>query len=258
MDKIKIQYCSDLHIEISDNRDYLQNHIALKPVGDILIIAGDFYVFKKGIKDLTWFIDKYCKLYKVVYWLPGNHEYYGFSATQADKLANKQIAENVFQVNNISILYKDVNLIFSTLWSHIMPENELYCKAYVNDFQEIEYFQNESLRPYDFNQLHKKSLDFISGELDRSPVTKNVVITHHVPTMKNYPEGYKTSKINNAFVVELEPFISSKNIKAWIYGHSHFNVPDFKINKTKMLTNQLGYVSQEEHLTFNDSAFLEL
>jgi hypothetical protein len=37
---MKIQYCSDLHLEFSINRNYiLQNPI--KPVGDVLILGGD-------------------------------------------------------------------------------------------------------------------------------------------------------------------------------------------------------------------------
>ena len=37
---MKIQYCSDLHLEFTLNRNYiLQNPI--KPVGDVLILGGD-------------------------------------------------------------------------------------------------------------------------------------------------------------------------------------------------------------------------
>jgi hypothetical protein len=37
----------------------------------------------------------------------------------------------------------------------------------------------------------------------------------------------------------------------WIYGHTHFNTPEFKIGNTGILTNQLGYVSHSEHLAFD-------
>lgn len=37
----------------------------------------------------------------------------------------------------------------------------------------------------------------------------------------------------------------------WIYGHQHQNVPGFEIAKTKMLTNQLGYVQFGKHHLFD-------
>ena len=37
---MKIQYCSDLHLEFQQNNDYMKAN-PLKPVGDILVLAGD-------------------------------------------------------------------------------------------------------------------------------------------------------------------------------------------------------------------------
>ena len=37
---MKIQYASDLHLKLSDNKNFIRDN-PLKPVGDILILAGD-------------------------------------------------------------------------------------------------------------------------------------------------------------------------------------------------------------------------
>lgn len=48
------------------------------------------------------------------------------------------------------------------------------------------------------------------------------------------------------------------NVDYWIFGHNHQMVPDFKIGKTMLSTNQLGYVEYGEHLNFRDSRLFEL
>jgi hypothetical protein len=74
----------------------------------------------------------------------------------------------------------------------------------------------------------------------------------------HYPEMYKTDLLNEAFAVELFPFIESSGIDYWIYGHHHCNTPAFSIGNTQMLTNQLGYVQQGEHLLFDNATIITL
>lgn len=37
---MKIQYCSDLHMEFQENMRFMKS-LPLEPVGDVLVIAGD-------------------------------------------------------------------------------------------------------------------------------------------------------------------------------------------------------------------------
>jgi hypothetical protein len=73
-----------------------------------------------------------------------------------------------------------------------------------------------------------------------------VEVTHHVPTYINYPLKYKDSVLNDAFAVELSDLIEATAPDYWIYGHTHFNTPDFEIGETRLLTNQMGYLKYEE------------
>ena len=126
----------------------------------------------------------------------------------------------------------------------------------MNDFHVIKY-NGYPLSIAQYNQLHADSLAFLKHELTLETFTNNVVATHHVPTYKNYPEKYRDSTINEAFAVELFDLIESAAPDYWIYGHTHGNTPDFSIGKTRLLTNQLGYVKYGEQLDYSgDRSFM--
>lgn len=50
---MKIQYCSDLHMEFHDNMRFMKS-LPLEPVGDVLVIAGDVgYLVDSTIPHLS-------------------------------------------------------------------------------------------------------------------------------------------------------------------------------------------------------------
>ena len=108
-----------------------------------------------------------------------------------------------------------------------------------------------------FNELHRESLEFLRTELAKDSVARTIVVSHHVPTLKNYPIQYAGNALNEAFVSEQSALIEESKPAWWIYGHHHSLVPPFRIGKTTLLTNQLGYVQNNEHHFFEpDRTFL--
>ena len=252
---MKIQYCSDLHLEFPENRNFIKR-FPLKPEGEILLLAGDIVLFKTMKEHDNFF--NYCSdNFETTYWIPGNHEYYHFDLADVKTPLYEKIRENVLLLNNQTITYKNVELVFSTLWSHIPPQQEFAVQQSVNDFHLIKN-KDKNIAATDFNALHKTDLEFLQAALAKPTDKQRIVITHHVPTLMHYPEQYKNSNINSAFAVELFDTIESSNATYWIYGHHHCNTPAFKIENTTMLTNQLGYVKQNEHQLFNPSAIFEI
>ncbi len=244
---MKIQYCSDLHLEFSENKRFLEIN-PMKARGDILVLAGDivpFVIMEKHNDFFGYVSDNF----EQVYWIPGNHEYYHSDILDRSGVLDEKIRVNVSLVNNISILHNNVNLIFSTLWSKIRPAYQWQIERGMSDFHVI---KNDGYRfsADKFNQLHEESLKFINQELNTEKPGKTVVVTHHVPTFFNYPEKYKGDVLNDAFAVELYGLIEANGPDYWIYGHTHHNSDDFKIGKTRLLTNQLGYVKCGEHASF--------
>lgn len=247
----KIQYVSDLHLEFPKNNAYIKAN-PLKQTGDILILAGDIVPFAILNKHQDFF--SYCSdNFEMTYWIPGNHEYYYDDIADRSGSFYEQIRSNVILLNNTAVQLQDTKLIFSTLWSKISPNNTLYVQENLSDFHVILY-KGKTLATETYNQLHAESLHFIQQELQTQNQGKTVVITHHVPTYMHYPAIYKGSKLNECFAVELFDTIAASAVDYWIYGHSHFNTKDFTLGNTKMLTNQLGYVHQNEHLLFNPDA----
>jgi predicted phosphohydrolase len=252
---MKIQYCSDLHLEFRENLNYVNKHL-LQIEGEILLLAGDILPFVMNHRDFTFF-DFIADNFEAVYWVPGNHEYYGSDIGKISNPLFEKIRSNVFLINNQTIVYKDVNIICSTLWSHIRPENEWAIKKNLTDFFTITN-NGEPLLPVNFNEFHQTCLSFIKGEVSRYEGSKSIVLTHHVPTFSHYPAKYKNSPLNEAFAVELHDYIVDANVKFWLYGHHHRNISSFVIGNTTLLTNQLGYVRQYEHGSYKRNAFFEI
>jgi predicted phosphohydrolase len=252
---MKIQYCSDLHLEFSENNKYVNKH-HLKPEGEILLLAGDILPFALDHNKFVFF-DFVADNFEAVYWIPGNHEYYGYDMGNKTNPVFEKIRGNVFLVNNHTIQYKEVNIICSTLWSYINPENEWAIQKNLADFFCIT-INGQPLLPSHFNTLHQEALSYIKGEVNKFAFSKNIVLTHHVPTLYNYPPKFKRSILNEAFVTELHDFIYSSNIGFWLYGHHHCNIAQFSIGNTTMLTNQLGYVRKHEHSSYKRAAIFEI
>ena len=245
---MKIQYCSDLHLEFPENQTFLRSN-PLKPAGDILILAGDIVPFAEMDKHPDFF-NYLADHFETTYWLPGNHEYYHSDASERTGTFNEKIRSNVALINNESVKVNNTKLIFSTLWSHISPANEWKIQKNMSDFHVISY-QGQRFSAGIFNQLHQESKAFLVSAIQDSADCERIVVTHHVPTMVNYPERYNGSLLNEAFVVELAELIESSGIEYWMYGHTHVNTPDFELGGTHMLTNQLGYVEYNEHQYFD-------
>lgn len=252
---MRIQYCSDLHFEFSSNRTFLKDNPII-PTGEILLLAGDIMPLVELHRHKEA-IDRLSSAFEAVYWVPGNHEYYHYNMAAKPTPLFEKIRTNFFLVNNTHVQYKHTHLVFSTLWSHIQPQHETIVQESVTDFSIISV-GDKKLSAAHFNTLHRQSLAFLDNTLSTLPSASTIIVTHHVPTLLNYPPAYKNSPLTEAFAVELQPFIEQCGAAYWLYGHHHRNTPPFTIGGTQLITNQLGYVSYNEHKTFQPTACISI
>ena len=224
-------------------------------MGDTLLLAGDIVPFS-WIDRNNDFFDFVSDHFEATYWVPGNHEYYHFDLAKKSGVINEKIRKNVSLVNNMAIMHGDVRFLFSTLWTKIEMANRWPIQRGMADFHAIS-FEGYAFTTFNYNDEHRRCLNFLETELTKK-AAKTIVVSHHVPTLMNYPEKYKNSILNEAFAVELFDLIEPSGIDYWIYGHHHQHVPAFNIGKTTLLNNQLGYVQYQENVGFDAGALIEV
>lgn len=252
---MKIQFASDLHLEMAANAAWLQSH-PLEVVGDILMLAGDTAYLEEGVPG--WFLDWASASYNQVLLIPGNHEYYhyGDMAKRGDSW-QCMLRDNVGYYYNKVVTIDNTDFIMSTMWSHI-PEIDMFqVQRGLNDFHQI-LCNGKIFTPDDFNMEHELCKRFIARNVANSKAEHIIVITHHVPTQQAVATQHKGSVLTSAFAVEMGDLITECHIDYWIYGHSHTNI-DTEIGNTKIVSNQLGYVAHgEQHNGFSLSKYIEI
>ena len=254
---MRVQYASDLHLEFGENSRWLKEH-PLIPSADILVLAGDIGYLGDDNYISHPFWNRVSEDFNQVIVVPGNHELYKFF--DINELRNGwqlEIRHNVrVCYNSVIALNEETDLIASTLWAHIPPSEEYLTERCVSDFKRIRNGEFR-LSAQRFNEEHEVCRNFIEKAVSESNAERIVVATHHVPSFALMAEEFKNSSINGAFTVELAGMIAESRINCWIYGHSHRNI-DKMIGSTRCVSNQLGYVFQNEHNTFRRDAVTEI
>ena len=240
-----IQYMSDLHLEFTRNKEYLED-IQKEVTGEVLVLAGDIMYLGDTRSHNSRFLRWASKNYRQVLMIPGNHEYYQYSdITGNGDSWEKPIMSNVGFYYNKVVHIDDTDFILTTLWSRISEIDEKAIWNGLNDFRQILYDGN-ILRPKECNQEHENCLRFIREAVGRSTAKHIVVVTHHAPSLQTVAPEHQTSALRTAFATDLDAFIESSRIDYWVYGHSHTNI-DCHVGSTKILCNQMGYVAMGEH-----------
>jgi 3',5'-cyclic AMP phosphodiesterase CpdA len=255
---MNFQFVSDLHLEFAQNKKLLSKKPII-PVQETLIIAGDLMPLSTmdQHQDFLNFLSDH---FKMTYWLPGNHEFYGSDLATMSKSFEKSVRTNVLLLNNKAKLIPDpagpIELIFSTLWSHIPAYLTETVVKRVQDFSQIQW-NGSPMTPQVYNQLHQDAFVFLQNALE-SKTARKLVISHHVPSFLNYPKKHQNDPINACFASNLDDFIQKTAPNAWIFGHHHSNIPPFLIGKTTLYTNQFGYAKIKEGAGFHRSESLVL
>ncbi len=253
---MKIQFCSDLHLEFTENTAFLQKK-PLKPVAEYLALTGDISYRGRIEKADAWFYDWCSDNYEQTWIVAGNHEFYdGSDISILEKPLCEEIKPNVFMLNNTVLSINGVNLLFTSLLSKISDPDNIIIRMCMNDFRRIS-FHDRLLSITDYNHINGICIGFLEEALDKSNAP-SIIFTHHVPSAVCNSAKQNLSPLNEAFTNSLDGFIqrNTDRISHWVFGHNHKRTRK-TIGKTVLVSNPFGYMHEHEHKNFDNSLFIE-
>ena len=251
---MRLQYASDLHLEMLANRDFVLAG-ALEPAAEYLLLAGDISLLSDWHKaDAFW--DWCARSFQHTWIVPGNHDYHADRSNLLG-LASLQVPvrPNVTYANNVCVHVEEVSLVLTTLWSAItLQKTEI--EEEVVDYRQI-YFDGKTISTEIVNRLHSESRAFLARTLQMCNPNKTVVVTHYVPGPQATPERYVNSPVREAFIADCCDLIDAYQPAFWIHGHSHVS-GNVQYGRTRIVSNQLGTVRPGKELNFNPKAVIEV
>jgi predicted phosphohydrolase len=231
------QIVSDLHIEYNTNE--VPDPLSLiTPSADILILAGDIGSFYQ-YNQLETFLINLCKHFKVVLYVPGNHEYYSMKGYPTLKMKNllnnflkmETTINNLYVLNRSSVEIDDVCIVGCTLWSNtdvVIPKFIVR----IPDMNTKVYKQK-----YDGDLVYiKKMIKYC-----KTKNKKLMVVTHHCPSYSVITSNKKLKdKYISLYASHLDHLLQDDMVHTWVSGHIHINFDFITDGGTHLVGNQRG------------------
>ena len=208
------QVLSDLHLEVG--QQYASFHLLVSAPD--LILGGDigrlidYDVF-------LGFLDRQAQSFERVFWVLGNHEFYGISYEQGLKQAQKlqdepAVAGKVFLLHRTRHELKGTNMTIlgCTLWSRIPACSTDIVREKVKDFRKIRDWTVAN-----HNAAFQEEVDWLRSQIEsirtEQPSREIMVITHHAPSTQNcsWPEHHG-NPWNSAFGTDI---IGQESWRRW-------------------------------------------
>ncbi|TVY47066.1 Uncharacterized protein LOCC1_G002982 [Lachnellula occidentalis] len=248
-----IQILSDLHLEAPQSYDVFE----IAPKAPYLALIGDIGC----VKDTEYFsfISKQLSNFKIVFLLLGNHEPYHsdwatvkqsiqtFSQEMSEKKkkhADNNLGSFIFLDQTRYDLSPSLTILGCTLFSNILPSQTDHVSFGLNDFYQIDSWtvdQHNAAHASDLTWLNAQVRAIGTSEAER----KIIILTHHSPITSEQAvdPAHAQSKISSGFASDLsgEECWGSANVKAWAFGHTHFNCDFVGKGGMRVVTNQRGY-----------------
>jgi predicted phosphodiesterase len=232
-----IHLASDVHVNFySDKGAGLVENIKQAGGADILVLAGD--IADARVPDqFHYLFSNMTLLYGGIVVIAGNHEYYGTNREQAH--SSIQVAadsfHNVHFLDSSAMRIKGRTFHGGTMWyrdSYFTRIGE----RYFSDFKQIRGWDTQQKANGWVYRENIRFCDYLRDNLQEG----DIVVTHHLPSMKSVAPMYQNDSSNCFFVCEMDDLILERKPSLWLHGHTH--VPcDYVLGHTRVVCEPRGY-----------------
>lgn len=235
---------SDLHLEFRKyDLDFL-NRKDLRAEADLLVLAGDILPWTNPY-DIWRAMEAFMRRWSRIFYVPGNHEYYGTSPDNAHvMLREAQLPSNVTVATTPGVYYcGNQRLLLGTGWYNqksvecipANPRTGTY-RSEGLQLQFSDYRWIDKLAPWVYRQADDAK--FLLSEHLRAD---DIVITHHLPHAKSVPPYFAGHPDGPFFLNDdLQHLLLAREPKLWIHGHTH-TACDYTVGGTRVVCNPRGY-----------------
>ncbi|NMF87534.1 metallophosphoesterase family protein [Aromatoleum petrolei] len=253
---MKLQIVSDIHLGLAP--------CEVPDTGaDLLILAGDIH---RPREALGWA----AALNRPAIYVPGNHEYYGSSIPETNRMLHELSHDSGVTVLDCEEMrIGDVRILGATLWSdfRIAGDGALREQAmdeatrFSRDFSRIaiDDAQKVIFTPQHCAALFEDHANWLRTRLAERFDGTTVVVTHFAPSPRSIAARFGGSPLNACFVSDLETLVSDSEAALWIHGHTHDSF-DYRVGGTRVLANPRGYVRDgiAENASFDPGLTVEV
>ena len=271
MKKIKnILPISDIHLEtFGYNIDLSGKEI------DVVLLAGDIGNKFQAVK----FIENLLEQGVIVVYVLGNHEFYNINNQMKTIYEIKdgwkereQKYDNLYVLDNESIIIDDVKIIGTTFWSKLTPENynqeeSEYLNNHQSDLTHIYKKKNMSgyriksgvnIKIEDYQELHSECLKYTSEEINKE-FDGTVILLSHYPLLKESQSLKHDNSFESQFYSnDYEKLVIESKLDYIVHGHIHESF-NYKKGNVNNICNPLGYQKyNEKNKDFNEDLIIKI
>jgi len=252
---MRVQFCSDLHLEMRD-----KNYRLNKTDADVIVLAGDIHV---GLSAVEFAIKESTLQNKPLILVAGNHEFYSHDYHHMLRKMREASSSHplVHFLENDEVIINNTRFLGCTLWTDYLsndPEQQslhmAYCGRFLRDHIVIRN-KEFNFTPANAQEICHNSKQYLAHKLDSDFAGKTVVVSHHGPSLECQHKQYRFNEISGAFISDLADLVKKADL--WIYGHTHSSL-DTKIGNCRLVSNQLGYPGEHIPVPFKPNWVVEV
>lgn len=240
-----LKIVSDLHLELYSTeqaRELLERRFGESDGANAIVLAGDIGVpTGRRRRSFEVALEFFSARYPSVLFVPGNHEFYGTSASAGLEKIRKLVRRHpkvTLLEPGVVACWGDRHVVGATLWFRATRGYQR-AAGLMADFAAITDFVPWV---YEQNRAHVAWLNEAVHEGD-------IVVTHHLPAPGSVAPRFRGDALNAFFLCDMTPLIEERRPALWVHGHTHDGCR-YSVGATTVLCNPLGYPG-EENPAFN-------